>query len=208
MIDASDEFAAAGLNVSRETIGRLEVFAGLLAKWNTAINLVAKTTLAQVWFRHILDSAQAFQYGREAGKWADLGSGGGFPGLVVAILAAEKAPAMQITLVEADQRKSAFLRQVCQTLGLRADVLSERIESIPPLRSNVVSARALAPLSQLCAFASNHLAADGTAIFLKGRSFDEEVVLARQEWNFSLESHVSMTDPSSVVLLLRGIVHV
>lgn len=197
-----------GVNVSRETEQRLGDFVRLLEKWNAAINLISKSTIGQIWSRHILDSAQVFSYGAAAHRWADLGSGGGFPGLVVAILAAEKAPNMRIILVESDQRKAAFLRQASQSLGLSAEVISDRIEVIPPLLADVVSARALAPLPQLCAFAKTHLAADGAAVFLKGKSCTAEIADARKNWNFSLESHASMTDPSALVLVLKGISNV
>ena len=197
-----------GVNVSRETEQRFGDFVRLLEKWNAAINLISKSTIGQIWSRHILDSAQVFSYGAAAHRWADLGSGGGFPGLVVAILAAEKAPNMRIILVESDQRKAAFLRQASQSLGLSAEVISDRIEVIPPLLADVVSARALAPLPQLCAFAKTHLATDGAAIFLKGKSCSAEIADARKNWNFSLESHASMTDPSAVVLVLKGISNV
>lgn len=204
----TDLATGVGLNVSRETLSRLQVFVDLLVKWNVAINLVSKNTIGQVWSRHIADSVQVFEFGAAARNWVDLGSGGGFPGVVVAILAAELAPEMVVTLVEADQRKSAFLRQINQSLGLSTSVISSRIESIEPLKADVVSARALAPLSQLCAFANLHLGADGRGIFLKGKAAAAEIVDARAEWNFLLESHTSVTDPSAVVLVLRDIFHV
>jgi 16S rRNA (guanine527-N7)-methyltransferase len=208
MKDNSCAAVLSSLSVSRETEGRLEGFVDLLKKWNAAINLVSKTTIDQVWQRHILDSVQVFDHGMNARRWLDIGSGGGFPGLVVAILAAEKTPDMQVTLVESDQRKATFLRTVCQSLGLKAIVLSDRVEVIAPQSADVISARALAPLPQLCAFAQQHLVPRGTAIFLKGKSFAAEVAEARQNWNFALESHPSITDPSAVVLVLKGISHV
>lgn len=194
-----------GRNVSRETEARIADFVALLIKWNAAINLVSKTTIGDVWNRHIVDCLQVFDYGQKARHWADLGSGGGLPGLVVAILALEAAPEMVVTLVEADQRKAAFLRQAGQMLGLKVRVISERIESLSPLGADVLSARALAPLSQLCAFADRHLLPDGRAIFLKGKSAADEVADARKLWQFALETRPSITDPSSSVLLLKEI---
>lgn len=111
MTSGDDGGRLIGLDVSRETSQRLSALVALLIKWNKAINLVSKDTVGEIWSRHILDSAQIFNLGCKASLWADLGSGGGFPGLVVAVLAAEKAPHMQIVLVESDQRKAAFLRQ-------------------------------------------------------------------------------------------------
>lgn len=202
------DLVLAELNVSRETEQRLRDFVLLLEKWNAAINLISRSTMGQVWSRHILDSAQIFSYASSANRWVDLGSGGGFPGIVVAILAVEFAPNMKIILVEADQRKAAFLRQVGQTLGLSINVIADRIELIASLTADVVSARALAPLPQLCVFAKTHLAPDGAAIFLKGKSCDAEIADARKDWNFSLESHASITDPSAVVLVLKEISNV
>lgn len=205
MTGAEGEIALVNSDVSRETINRLTVLVALITKWNIAINLVSKATIDEIWTRHILDSVQIFSQGQAADHWADLGSGGGFPGLVVAILAAEKAPHMRITLVESDQRKAVFLRQASLTLGLVTNVACERIEALAPLSADVISARALAPLPQLCVFANRHLAGDGTAIFLKGRAFAAEVANAKKQWNFKLTPHPSTTDPSSVVLVLKGI---
>ena len=204
----SDDAQMASLDVSRETNDRLTALVALLVKWNAAVNLVSKDTLSQVWQRHILDSAQIFKLGSGAKVWADLGSGGGFPGLVIAILAAEKAPLMQVVLVESDHRKAAFLAQASQSLGVHTKIIVDRIEKIEALNVDVVSARALAPLPLLCSFAARHLAPNGVAIFLKGRNFHTELASAQAGWNFSLESHASLTDPSAFVLVLKEIVHV
>ena len=208
MTGAEGEIALVGADVSRETKARLAELVALIAKWNTAINLVSKTTIDQIWSRHILDSVQIFSFGQTAGHWADLGAGGGLPGLVVAILAAEKAPHMRITLVESDQRKAVFLRQASQALGLATHVACDRIEALAPLNADVISARALAALPQLCGFAKRHLSEDGMAIFLKGKSFGAELADAKKAWNFILTPHASATDPSAVVLVLKGIAHV
>ena len=208
MTGAAIELPPTQLNVSRETNERLGDFADLLTKWNSTINLVSKSTIGQIWTRHILDSIQIFDHGATANIWVDLGSGGGFPGLVVAILAKEKAPHMQVVLVESDHRKAAFLRTASQALGLTVQVLSSRIESIVPLNADIVSARALAALPQLCSFAAHHLNAGGAAIFLKGKSVEVEIANARKDWKFSLESHPSITDPAAVVLVLKGLEHV
>jgi len=114
------------LNVSRETVDRLNDFVILLEKWNKAINLVSKATLDHVWSRHILDSAQIFMYGSMAKLWVDIGTGGGLPGFVVAVLAAEKAPQMCVTLVESDQRKAEFLREASRALSLSTNILADQ----------------------------------------------------------------------------------
>lgn len=191
-------------NVSRETIARLEIYEELLRKWNPAINLVSSRTLEQLWTRHFIDSAQLDRLAAPRGRWADLGSGGGFPGLVVAILRSEDAYP-SVTLVESDARKVAFLETVLRATGVSAAVLHERIEAVPGLAADVVSARALAALPKLLSYAARHLDPDGTALFLKGESWRAEIEASRQDWSFDLETVASITDPQSVVLVIKGI---
>jgi 16S rRNA (guanine527-N7)-methyltransferase len=197
------------LNVSRETIDRLKTIEALLAKWNPAINLVSKASLPNAWARHILDSAQIYELAPpNVDHWADLGSGGGFPGLIIATIAAELDASRRITLVESDQRKATFLRQAAQSVGLSVSVLAERIEILPPLNANVLSARALASLPDLCSYASRHLAQDGLALFPKGATYREEVAQAGRSWRYDLTVHPSETDSSAVILALKAIEHV
>ena len=119
------------LTVSRETIDRLSIYANLLEKWNPRINLVSRSTLDDLWSRHIVDSAQLFELAPVTAKhWVDLGSGGGFPGLVIAILAKELRPELEVVLVESDQRKCAFLRTVSRETNCGAVVHSKRVEEI------------------------------------------------------------------------------
>ncbi|MBZ4022115.1 16S rRNA (guanine(527)-N(7))-methyltransferase RsmG [Rhodobacter sp. TJ_12] len=196
----------AQIDVSRETLERLRTLETLLKKWNPAINLVSAQTLYDVWGRHFLDSAQIFQcIDAPPVSWADLGSGGGFPGLVIGILAKEKWPEMALTLVESDKRKSAFLINAARELGLGLKVKAERIEKVTPLQADVVSARALAALPKLLEFAAQHLGPDGTALFPKGERWKEEVALAQASWSFSCEPRTSLTDPQAVVLKIRGL---
>ncbi|SOC06538.1 16S rRNA (guanine(527)-N(7))-methyltransferase RsmG [Rhodobacter maris] len=202
----SAESFAARVNVSRETLDRLSALEALLQKWNPAINLVSAATLTEVWTRHFLDSAQLFDcIAGEVAHWADLGSGGGFPGLVVGVLAREKRPEMHLTLVESDKRKSAFLLNAARELGLKAVVRAERIEKVPPLGADVLSARALAPLPKLLEFAALHLSPGGIALFPKGERWKEEVALAEASWSFTCEPRESLTDPQAVVLKIRGL---
>jgi 16S rRNA (guanine527-N7)-methyltransferase len=198
------------VNVSRETFDRLTVLTALLEKWNPAINLVAKSTLPAAWTRHVVDSAQLYRLAPpHISHWADLGSGGGFPGLVITILSAELDPLRRMTLVESDQRKATFLRQAVRELGLtQATVLSDRIESVPRLAADVLSARALSALPQLCDFAQRHLAPTGLALFPKGAQHREEIAQAEQGWCFDLSIFPSDTDPSAVVLAMKAIQHV
>lgn len=205
----ADEFARRR-PVSRETLERLKIYHGLLCQWNPAINLVAPASLASAWDRHFLDSAQIFDLCAKdtAGLWLDLGSGGGFPGLVVAILAAEENAAIHVTLVEADQRKAAFLRNAARETGIAVRVIAERIEAVEPLGATVVSARALAPMGELLAYAERHLAAGGVAILPKGARWSDELARALEKWRFAYEKHPSTTDPDAVVLKIGEIARV
>lgn len=197
------------LDVSRETIARLEGLLILVKKWTKTINLVAKSTIDDAWTRHILDSAQIYSLAPQAvARWADLGSGGGFPGLVIACLAAEKNPDMDIVLVEADQRKGAFLLQANQLLGLKARILTDRIEVLPPLQADVVSARALAPLDRLCGLASRHMVPGACALFQKGVNHLAEIDVAKRDWRFDAEVYPSAIETTAVILKIRGLSHV
>ena len=197
------------LDVSRETHQRLVNLLDLVAKWNPAINLVADGTLANGWQRHILDSAQIFACaGQRSGIWADLGSGAGFPGLVLAIIAAEKAPGLEFVLVESDHRKAAFLAQTARNLGLAARIICDRAERMAPLMAEVMTARALAALDQLCRLAARHLTASGMAIFSKGSRHHAEISQAGKTWQFDLGLVASRTDPEGALLVLRNIRHV
>jgi len=189
------------MNVSRETMERLDIYEALLKKWNPAINLVGKSTLDDVWTRHFLDSAQVFEIGgRQTGHWVDIGTGGGFPGVVVAAMAVDAAPKMQFTFVDSDLRKATFLRTVTRELGLNATTYAERIEALPPLNADILSARALAPLSKLLGYAALHLKPDGRTIFMKGGSFRNEVTESLEKWSYRSDEYSSFTDGSSVIL--------
>lgn len=198
--------ALRGRSVSRETFARLTQFVALLRKWNPKINLVSAATLPEVWTRHILDSLQVYDLaGVAEGHWVDLGTGGGFPGLVVALLAAEEAPDLRVTLVESDQRKATFLATVLREAGVAADLRAERIEALPPLAATVLSARALAPLDRLLHHAARHLAPGGRALFPKGQSHAEEIAEALASWRFRVQKHPSKTDSQAVILEIGDI---
>jgi 16S rRNA (guanine527-N7)-methyltransferase len=195
-----------GLSVSRETITALRAFEAEVRRWTPTVNLVSRSSLEHLWDRHINDSAQIFRAcPTDATRWLDLGSGGGFPGLVVAILGREFRPELHVTLVESDQRKAAFLRQTAQKLGLDVVVMAKRIESLPPQGADVVSARALAPLAELLDLSLPHLKSGGTALFLKGARYAEEVSAARKSWAFDLETLPSAAQPDAALLIMRKI---
>ena len=202
MSDAGDVLEQ--LNVSRETSERLRIYVELLKKWTAKINLVSKSSLDQVWTRHIWDSAQLFEFAPPAGHWVDLGSGGGFPGLVIACLAADSAPEMRMTLIESDQRKAAFLRTVVRETGVRATVLVERAENAAPQEADVLSARALSDLTTLLGFAELHRRQGGIALFQKGINWEKEVTDALTTWSFEHEVIKSKTEPGAVILKIGG----
>jgi 16S rRNA (guanine527-N7)-methyltransferase len=192
-----------GVRVSRETQGRLEHFAALFLKWSRSINLVAPSTVKDLWDRHIADSAQIFQLCPEPIHWVDLGSGGGFPGIVTAILLAEVGDG-RVDLIESNQKKAAFLRVCLMECEARGAVHAIRIEAaasaIPTC--DAVSARALADLEALMGYAAPW-AADNEKLRLllhKGRDYQREVEKARGRWEFDLLKHVSVVDPDSVIL--------
>jgi 16S rRNA (guanine527-N7)-methyltransferase len=195
--------------VSEISLDRLLRFESLVEKWNPSINIVAKSTIGDIWERHILDSIQLFQCATpNQTNWLDLGSGGGFPGIVVAILAAEMMPSMHVSLVESDRRKGVFLSEAIRQLGLSATVSSCRIEDLTRQNACVVSARALAPLKVLCGYAFRHVRPGGICAFLKGAAVDAEIVEAEKIWRFDLDRVASVTDSRSSILFLRGLRHV
>ncbi|KPA19835.1 Ribosomal RNA small subunit methyltransferase G [Shimia sp. SK013] len=191
----------ADLDVSRETSERLRTLADLLTKWNPRINLVSKSSIADLWTRHILDSAQIFRLAPpNTSHWVDIGSGGGFPGLVVALMMEESGAPKSVTLIESDQRKCAFLRTVLRETGVKAKVITARIEQAEPQNASILSARALADLPLLFDFAERHLALDGTALFPKGATWEKEVAAAKESWSFQADVIQSKTEPQAVIL--------
>ncbi|MFX0545456.1 16S rRNA (guanine(527)-N(7))-methyltransferase RsmG [Roseovarius sp. S1116L3] len=193
-------------DVSRETIERLRVFERLALKWTAKINLVSRESAENLWERHILDSVQAYNAAPNDWRhWLDLGSGGGFPGIVVAILADQRADLPKVTMVESDARKCAFLRAALRETGARAEVLTQRIEDVVPQNADVVSARALADLKILLGHAERHLHPDGTAIFAKGARWRREVEAARSQWKFDFEAVKSNLAADAVILKIKGV---
>lgn len=214
-----DEFAQAA-DVSRETLAHLIVYNELLQKWQRRINLVGPATLGDAWNRHFLDSAQLFPLIAAALKGRrglavlyDLGSGAGFPGLVLALMAAGAPPPLEVHLVESDQRKAAFLGEVCRATGLarRVTIHATRINALPRERlprADIVTARALAPLAELLEFAAPLLAPDAIGLFLKGAKAGDELTQAGKHWKMRLERLPSRTDPSGTILRVADLARV
>ena len=196
------------VDVSRETMSRLSHFVAMFEKWAKAINLAAPSTLPQIWERHILDSVQLFALSPGVRRWIDLGSGGGFPGLVMAILLAETTDG-HVDLVESNRKKAAFLRQALSETGGRGAVHAVRIDEAARTLSGheAVSARALADLDRLLAYAEPWLSAGATGYFHKGRDYQREIANARRSWSFDLLEHKSVVDADSVILQIDKVWH-
>ncbi|MGD9913376.1 MAG: 16S rRNA (guanine(527)-N(7))-methyltransferase RsmG [Rhizobiaceae bacterium] len=189
-------------DVSRETYERLKTFEATFRKWAGRINLSAPSTLASLWQRHILDSAQLMPLAPKASRWVDIGSGGGFPGAIVATLLQER-PGSRIALIESNRKKTAFLQAALGEVGARAEIHSVRIEASHQALSfspEVVTARALAPLDVLFGLAEPWLSSGARGLFHKGRDYRMEVEQSSHAWNFNLIVHPSRIEPDSVIL--------
>lgn len=192
------------VNVSRETLSRLNQYADLLVKWQSRINLVGAKTLEDLWRRHMLDCAQMWRLvSSDAVSITDLGSGAGFPGLVLAILAEDRK--VDVVLIESDQRKCAFLSEVIRQTGVQAQVLNDRLESVSLPPADVVTARACARLPKLLGYTKLRVKPNGVGLILKGARVDEELTEARKDWTMRIVRHTSLSDPSGTILELRNI---
>lgn len=194
------------LNVSRETLDRLGLYADLVVKWQPRINIVGASTADDVWTRHLQDSAQLWPYMEDVvrgGKIVDFGSGAGFPGIVLAILGAN-----DVILMESNTKKTVFLLEaarVCGVLG-QIEIARERIEAANAREADVITARAFAPLPKLLELGHRHLKPGGHYVLLKGRAFEEELADARAAgWAFTVTTHASLVDPEGVVMILQGV---
>jgi 16S rRNA (guanine527-N7)-methyltransferase len=186
------------LGVADDRMTEVERFRLMLEEANRHMNLVGASTLADFWRRHFLDSAQLLALAPEARSWADLGSGAGFPGLILAILLKD-APGTQIHLVESVAKRCRFLETVTSELALPARVHNVRAEALR-LKVEVVTARACAPLTRLLGFAQPSLRRDSRGLFLKGAEVDSELAEARKSWRFTVTTHTSLSDPRGRIL--------
>lgn len=191
--------------VSRETMEKLELYHSLLLQWQKTINLVAPSTLAHAWTRHFVDSAQLLDMAPgTATHWLDLGSGAGFPGLVVAALAAESHTNMKVTLVESDIRKCGFMREAARKMGVEVQILAARIADIPIQSADVISARALSNLATLIDHATPHVLPGTCLLFSKGSTYKAELETIPHEWQSRAEIIQSKTSPDAVVIRLKA----
>lgn len=189
-------------NVSRETMDRLRIYAAHLEKWQTSLNLVSRRSLDDLWRRHMLDSVQLVAHLPGSGSLADLGSGAGFPGLVVSIVTGRP-----VELIESDVRKGVFLREAARLTGAPATVTSSRIDArataLPKKPVDILTARALAPLATLCEMADSLGAT--TCVFLKGGQWQDELTAAEKDWNMDVDLFDSLSSPEGRVLRLRNL---
>jgi 16S rRNA (guanine527-N7)-methyltransferase len=197
----SDADFQARTSVSRETLERFRLYAELLQKWQTRSNLVGPTTVADLWQRHFLDSAQLFSLIPEQTQTlVDLGSGAGFPGLVLAMMGVRG-----VNLVESDQRKVAFLEEVSRVAAVPVKIHACRSDRVPPIKADVITARALAALPQLLEMASPFVGPETLCLFPKGQNVEGELTEAHKIWSIQVNRYPSVTDPHATILALREV---
>jgi 16S rRNA (guanine527-N7)-methyltransferase len=211
-ISGPDEFSRL-FDVSRETLDGLKLYGSLLRKWQKAVNLVAPSTIDQIWHRHIGDSAQIVDIlnksdsSQKSGLWLDIGSGGGFPGLVAAIMLSDKFD-YRFHLVESNGRKCAFLSDVVRHLSLPVEIHNDRVESLANnsafSKTSIISARALASLDTLMTFCEPFADPYTTAYFFKGREVQKELDLAGEKWIFGSKQYQSKTSSDGRILEITG----
>jgi len=202
------ESFAAATGASPLAVADLQIYRDMLADWNSRMNLVGPSALASFWRRHAYDSAQLLTFAPTAKIWADLGSGAGLPGIVLAILL-KATPGAQVHLVESMVKRTRFLAEVAAKLDLPVTIHTCRAEDLaPPKGLEVVTARACAPLSRLLSFAYPCLRAGATGLFLKGRDVEHELTEARLAWHFDSRLHVSLSDASGRVIQLQKVTRV
>jgi 16S rRNA (guanine527-N7)-methyltransferase len=193
--------------VSRETVKRLDGFVALLLEWQAKINLIAPSTIPEIWTRHIADSLQLLEVIPGAKVWVDFGSGGGFPAIPIACALAE-TPGVQVHLVESNGKKAAFLREAVRALKLPAKIHQVRAENFGESwqsTSDVVTARALAPLKTLCDQAFPLIAKGAIGLFPKGQDVDAELTEAAKYWRLEVSTVPSKTSPTGCIVVIRSL---
>ncbi|MBK8197961.1 MAG: 16S rRNA (guanine(527)-N(7))-methyltransferase RsmG [Acidobacteria bacterium] len=186
-------------DVSRETLAKLDIIVATLDEWRTKSNLIGPKEWPQIWTRHVGDSVQLLDRIPDTARVVDLGSGAGFPGLIIAAA----RPAGYVTMIESVGKKCAFLRAAIEAAGLPAEVFQGRVESAPPIEADFVTARAFAPLPKLLDYAAPWLCKGATGVFPKGERWNEELTAARQRWNFAYQAIPSRSGGSGVILIVR-----
>lgn len=192
------------LDVSRETLERLEIYVELLLKWQCAINLIGPRTVADVWGRHVLDCGQLMRYiPKDRSPVVDIGSGAGLPGLILAIMGVP-----DVKLVESDSRKCTFLREAARITKTPVEIVESRIEHLKNIAAGVVTARALAPLTMLTELSQSVTKRNTIYLFLKGKDLKNELTDLKKNWKMNWEVHPSVTNPDGSILKMESVARV
>ena len=193
-------------NVSRETMESLIAFQNMVLEWNEKFNLISKSSVDDIWNRHIIDSAQLIQYIEKNDKILyDFGSGAGFPAIVLAIMSKELYPNLKMTLIESIGKKTTFLSEVNKKLKLDMKILPERIEKLTLPKADIITSRAMASLEKLLPYAKPFCNKKTRLLFLKGEKWQEEIKTAEQKWAFEYQSYPSDTSDKGRVLIIKNI---
>ena len=194
------------LNVSRETLKGFYEYKTLLSKWNEKINLVSKNTLVDIWERHFLDSGQIIKHVEVSGKrWVDVGSGAGFPGLVVALLLRDRKIDCDLVVVEKNSKKVFFLNEVIRKLNLSVEVVNDKIDNLEPLNADILTARAFSELNNLIEIAFRHRKKEGICLFLKGENYRIELDKTLNYWFFDYDIVDSLSSSSGKIIRVKKI---
>ena len=193
-------------NVSRETFDCLKTYEASLNEWQQKFNLVSKNSLADAWNRHFADSAQLFDYiPKEAEVLLDFGSGAGFPGMVLAIMAKEKTPYLKVKLIESIGKKTLYLKYVAEICNVNVEILNQRIEALPPQKADIITSRAMASLDELLNYTYRFCRPNTICIFPKGKSYAEEVAAAQKRWSFNYRAEPNQQNPEGVILIITAL---
>lgn len=193
-------------DVSRETFNKLKTYEQLLKEWQAKFNLVSNSTLESAWERHFLDSAQLFKFiPQEAKVMLDFGSGAGFPGMVLAIMANEKTPYLKVSLIESTTKKTLYLNEVKNQTATNVEIINDRIEKIKPRRADVITSRALASLTELFNYTYKFCSQKTVCIFPKGKKFQEEIDEAKKHWQFECQICDSEQSDEGKILIITNL---
>ncbi len=193
-------------NVSRETFELLKAYEKLLKEWQKKFNLVSNASLENCWKRHFLDSVQLYKYiPQNARLIYDFGSGAGFPGMVLAIMAKEKTPYLKFKLIESIQKKTLYLKEVVQISGANVEVINERIEKLPPEKADVITSRAMASLKDLLQYTNKFCKKQTVCIFPKGKKYAEEIEEAKKYWSFNCQIEDSEQSEEGKILIITDL---
>lgn len=193
-------------NVSRETLDKLKVYEGSLVQWQEKLNLVSNSSLVNAWERHFIDSIQLYQYIPENAKSLyDLGSGAGFPGMVLAIMAEGRTPSLNVSLVESISKKTLYLNEVKDITSAKVNVVNKRLEELPSEKIDIITSRALTALNKLFEYSFRFCHENTVLIFPKGKKHLEEIKEAKKDWLFDVSIHKSDTSDEAAVLIVKNL---